>query len=120
MKKTIALVFGVSIVAGVTYTIWAYGGVGKSMLAKWLLRQWKLQAARKGKTLDLKKLEKELAKLSYEDHELLFRYTLIDPIGKPALDAKAKKRADRLIIKMSQTGLAERADLLQLSGIILP
>ena len=123
MKKTLIALLGISVFAGAGYAAWAYTPIGKSTLSKWLLRKWEVMAKRKGKSLDIEKLAGELKKLKYSDHELLARYTRLDPFGKEAegkLDDKAHQRLKKLMTKMANVKLLERADLSQLDNIVLP
>ena len=123
MKKTLIALFGISVFAGAGYAAWAYTPIGKSTLAKLLLKKWGKMAEREEKKLDKEKLTKELAKLDYADHELLFRYTLLDPFAKDdkgELKGKTKQRFEKLLKKMAERKMLERADLSQLDNIVLP
>lgn len=123
MKKTLIALFGVSVFAGMGYTLWAFTPVGKQVLSRWLIRRWQKMAKRKGVTLDAGKLSAELAKLNYPDHELLFRYTLLDAFEKDRqgkLTGKTLERFNRLLKKMADSRLLERADLSELDNTVLP
>lgn len=123
MKKTLIALFGISVFAGAGYAAWAYTPLGKNTLAKWLIKKWDKMAERENKKLDKDKLIKELAKLDYSDHELLFRYTLLDPFAKDdkgELTGKAKQRFEKLLKKMADRKIFDRADLSQLDNIVLP
>lgn len=123
MKKTLIALFGISVFAGAGYAAWAYTPVGKSTLAKWLLKKWGKMAEREEKKLDKEKLTNELARLDYEDHELLFRYTLLDPFAKDdkgKLTGKTKQRFEKLLKKIADRKILNRADLSQLDNIVLP
>lgn len=123
MKKTLIALLGISVFAGAGYAAWAYTPIGKNTLTKWLIKKWEQLAQRNDKTLDKEKLSKELKKLKYSDHELLARYTMLDPIGKERegkLNAKAEQRFKKLMTKMAKVKLFERADLSQLDNIVLP
>ena len=123
MKKTLIALFGISVFAGAGYAAWAYTPIGKNALSKWLLKKWEQMAKRKDKSLDKEKLANELKKLEYSDHELLVKYTLLDPFAKDEkgqLTGKAKQRFEKLLNKMAKVKLLERADLSQLDNIVLP
>jgi hypothetical protein len=113
MKKAVLTVFACSITAGISYSIWVYSGAGQSILTRWLLRKWKAVAERKQKKLDLKHTEAELNKLTYADVELLFRFTIAEFAGK-------QRKATRLLKRMDETGIAQRANMQLLVDIILP
>lgn len=120
MKKTLALMFGISVVAGIGYLAWAYGGVGKKAIGKWLLKRWRSRADCEKLKIDVRKLEAELKKLDYEDHELLFRYMWLDPVAKAAggpLDPSMEKKIKKLVTKLTERNVFKRADLSQLNTI---
>lgn len=120
MKKTLVLMFGISVVAGIGYLAWAYGGIGKRAIGKWLLKRWRTRADCEKVKIDVKKLEAELKKLDYEDHELLFHYAWIDPVAKAAsgpLDPPTEKKVKKLVTKMTERNVFKRADLSQLNTI---
>jgi hypothetical protein len=119
MKKTLALMFGISVVAGIGYLGWAYGGIGKIVLSKWMLKKWKNRADCQKLRFDVQKLEGELKKLEYEDHELLFRYTWIDPVAKASggpLDPSIEKRVKKIVTKLRERNVFKRADLSPLNA----
>ena len=123
MKKTIYFIFGISITAGISYLLWAYTGIGKATLAKWLLKKWKFMVSKNNGQVDWNKIETELKKLDYEDHELLFRYTRIEiPRGSRVerIDPALIERFKKILKRMDERALFKRADLSQLDGIVFP
>lgn len=123
MKKTLAILFGISVFAGAGYAAFAYTPVGKIALSKFLIKRWEQSAKEVNKKLDKEQLEKELKKLTYSDHELLLRYTLLNPLGKKRagkLNEKGEQRFKKLIEKMAKEKIYQRADLSQLDNIVLP
>jgi uncharacterized protein Smg (DUF494 family) len=123
MKKTLAILFGISVFAGAGYAAFAYTPIGKITLSKWLIRKWEQSAKQVNKKLDKEKLENELKKLTYSDHELLVRYTMLNPLGKKRegkLNNKAEQRYQKLIEKMKKARIYQRVDLSQLDNIVLP
>ena len=122
MKKAIAVIFGFSITAGVSYLVWVYSGLGKSVLSKWLLNRWKEMAEKGRRVIDVKNLEAELKKLEYEDIELLFRYTRSYPTLKVpggAWDKKKIQTVEKIREKLFARNFASRADLTSLNNINL-
>lgn len=120
MRKTLAIMFGISVVASVGYLVWAYGGAGKKILTNWLLKTWKQRADKLKKALDVKKLEAELNKLEYEDIELLFRFTFKMTRAKEgSLDYKTEESLRKIMDKVFARKIAKRADLTQLNNISL-
>ncbi|MBL4574823.1 MAG: hypothetical protein JKY51_01825 [Opitutaceae bacterium] len=123
MKKTLAILFGISVFAGAGYATFAYTPIGKMALSKWLIKKWMQSAEKVNKKLDRKKLEQELKKLKYSDHELLVKYTMLNPLEKKRkgkLNDKAEQRFKKLIEKMTKAKIYQRADLSQLDNIVLP
>jgi len=122
MKRTLTTLLGIAVFIGGAYAAWAYTPLGKSILASWLLKRWEKIAQRNSKKLDTGLLAKELAKLDYPDHELLYRYTLLDPfsVEEPELTEKQKEHLKKLLKKMKDRKILERADLQQLENIVLP
>jgi hypothetical protein len=123
MKKTLVVLSSISVFLGAGYAAWAYTPLGKKTLSKWLLKKWGEMAKRDGKKLDLKVLENELVKLSYRDHELLFRYTRNDFMGKAQknkLDLKTDKKLRDYLKKMKEVKIMDRANLSSLENIVLP
>ncbi len=123
MKKTLAILFGISVFAGAGYAAFAYTPIGKIALSKVLIKKWEQSATQVNKKLDKKFLEKELKKLTYSDHELLLRYTLLNPLGKRRagkFNKKVEQRFKKLWGKMTKEKIYQRADLSQLDNIVLP
>ena len=123
MKKTLIALLGISVFAGAGYAAWAFTPIGKNTLSKWLIKKWEKMAKRKDKTLNKEKLATELKKLDYSDHELLVKYTMLDPFAKDEkgeLTGKNKERFEKLLNKIAKAKLLERADLKELDNIVLP
>lgn len=120
MKKKIALMFGVSITLGVSYFVWSYSGIGKKVLAQFIIKKWSKIATSKDQTFDGQLIKDQLAKLNYEDHELLVRHALIAQ-RTPENDEQTARQLERLksiLIKINNRKIFERADLSSLNNII--
>lgn len=114
--------FSISVVAGIGYMAWAYTGLGKMSLIKWLLKKWNQIAVNKDVKFDSQKLREELSKLDYEDIELLTRYTLLNPLEKTRsgpLSNKTENSLKKLVKKMTDRNIHKRADLTSLDSIAL-
>jgi len=106
------------------YLVFRNTPFGRETLRTWILKRWQRLSKVREKEFDRELLAKELEKLEYQDLELLYRYTLIDPMGKPEQLAVAESRvfhrATDLLSKMSQVGTFKKADLSSLENFILP
>jgi hypothetical protein len=123
MKKTLIIMFGISMFAGAGYFVWAFTPLGKTVLSKWLLKKWKQAFDEVKATMDEKKLAAELMKLNYEDHEMLVRFTRMDILRKAKenrIDKETEMKAITLLQKMTFNKLFQRADLSSLDDIIIP
>lgn len=110
MKKRLLIMFGISVFAGAGYVAWAYTPIGKHVLAGWLLKKWKAIAARRHRVIDVDNLRKELARLSYPDHELLTRLTIL---------AAAKTKKTLPLAELEERKVFERADLAAAKDLLL-
>lgn len=121
MKRT-AVLFGISVFAGLGYLAWSQTPLGTTTLSSWLLKKWEEIAAKLNKPIDLELLKKELKKLDYEDHELLARLTWLDPFKEHEREwtEKYKKRLLNLIGLLKKARTLERANLSSLENIVLP
>jgi len=123
MKKTLILLTGISVFLGAGYATWAYTPIGKKTIAKWLLKKWEAMAKQVHKDFDKKLIAKELEKLTYNDHELLFRYTRNDFMGKARktkMNKKVNEQFRSYLKKMKEAKIMEKADLSPLDNIVLP
>lgn len=123
MKKVAITLFGISVFAGLGYLAFAKTPVGKNSLTKWLLKRWNEAAKQKNKELDNDKLKAELKKLKYNDLELLAAYTWTMPVipeKESEITEKKEKRIKKLLGKMKEAKIHQRADLTQLDNIVLP
>lgn len=123
MKKTLIMMFGISVFAGLGYLAWAYTPLGKGFFGRWLLRRWTKMAAVRGKVLPEASLKAELSKLDYLQHEWLFRLTRLDAVEKERKQTLTPKEGEQytvLLARLSASGTFEKADLTPLENIILP
>ena len=123
MKKVAIVMFGISVFAGLGYLAFANTPLGKIQLSKWLLKKWNEAAKKKGKELDNDKLKAELQKLKYSDLEMLAAYTWVMPVlpdNESEITEKKEKRIKKLLGKMKEAKIHQKADLTQLDNIVLP
>lgn len=134
MKKTLLLLTSISVVLGAGYATWAYTPLGKKILSKWLVKRWGEMAKQEKKKLDLKILEKELIKLNYKDHELLFFYTRNDFLRKeksylghekrhPLAEKEVRlfrQKFRNYVEKLKKRKIFKKADLSSLENIVFP
>lgn len=106
------------------YLVFRNTPYGRDTLRKWILSRWEKLSKKREKDFDRKLLAKELEKLDYQDLEFLYRYTLIDPMGKPdelaTAESKVFHRSQYLLSEMHKAGTFKKADLSSLENFMLP
>ncbi|GAA0892651.1 hypothetical protein GCM10009122_23300 [Fulvivirga kasyanovii] len=122
MKK-LSILFGISVFAGAGYLVWAYTPLGKKVLSQWLTRKWLESAGQEGIKLDKMKMDSAMYKLTYQDLELLARYTwlgIMDKYRTGTLDAHTRQKGLKLYKKMEESGTFKRSDVRELHNVVFP
>lgn len=109
MKKTLLVMFGISVFAGAGYLAWAYTPVGRKVLSRWLMKKWTELAEAQHQYIAPDKLKQELNRLPYDDHELLALLTLV--AMRLPVNPRTEKRKQSLLAAITERKILQRADL---------
>ena len=85
--------------------------IGTRKLKEWLGSRWEKLAKERNHEIDLAQFQKEMNKMEYEDLELLYRMTLLDPLGREGeieTNFQLRKRFDRLLGKIARRNMLEQ------------